>query len=595
MAQLAQATRTAATIKPKPRMLVSPAARPAPAAAAPPTEGAERAAAGPFSESEVFVTSVGFYQEKGVNAWLDGPVPFAISNTRMLAKGTAAVLAAAFVPALTSGPRPAGAGAPLPFAVVEMGAGVCAFGYHLASCLADLELPVGFCVVMADISAGVVASRSKHPAFRTMLARGQVDFVHIAPDAKGVETARLLHRGCSVGELLAGCGAAAVSCNYLIDSLRSDLYLRQHEGVQPIAVARRYLGKGQPDPDPDSCGFEFGLVASDCDGANGANDDDRDAAAIYARPGTARALRRLSASVPAGSPFLFPLGAVEMFDNIVAATAQQRTPIPVLAVVSDKTCYDDDYLVPTDPPPGLARHGVNGCYSVAVNMSQLATALGASLAVHSLKESNIFESSTFLLGSGDAADRVAAAVGAAHRRELGVFGGGEWELLWTALEDRWKGLAAACSLSLGAIADLVNLSGWDYDLFKLVRWHARAALADADVDDARRQRWLRLGERCFARRYELSAATHVRHELLQHCRWLYSLGAHGAAIAHIGSAALTTDPRLGFLRLCCLAKLGRSDSQGKSALEPGSASPPPKRLRVAGVAADTGPKRAALL
>ena len=310
----------------------------------------------------MFAASVGFYQEKGVNAWLeDGPVPFAISNTRMLAKRTAAVLAAAFVPALTSAGAGAGAGAGVPpqFAVVEMGAGVCAFGHHLASCLVDLALPVGFCVVMADISAGVVASRIKHPAFRTMLARGQVDFVHIAPDAEGFAAARLLHRGCSVGELLAGCGAAAVSCNYLIDSLRSDLFLRQAEGVQSLAVARRRPGKAPacPDPDPESCGFDFGLagdatntVVADVDGHDAGG-----AAAIYARAGTARALRRLSASIPAGSPFLFPLGAVEMFQNIVAATAQQRMPIPVLVVVSDKTCDADDYRVPTDPPPGLAR------------------------------------------------------------------------------------------------------------------------------------------------------------------------------------------------------------------------------------------------
>merc|ERR1712129_477103 len=86
-----------------------------------------------------------------------------------------------------------------------------------------------------------------------------------------------------------------------------------------------------------------------------------------------------------------------------------------------------------------------------------------------------------------------------------------------------------------------------------------ASSAVGNPDEIQRAKWEVLGDRCFTLRYEPKVAKHCRHEPLQHCRWLYSLGAYAKALGHLRilQHAMPDSPRIALLLLQCWLHLGK--------------------------------------
>lgn len=178
-----------------------------------------------FSHSPIWTSSANFYEKNASNSWLRGPVPYVISNSRLHAQNIAAIIVGWIQDNhMAPGDR---------LVVFDIGAGVCQFGYHLCSCLADAAAMcrgVDVMVVLADVSAPLVYASAAHPAFLPFICNKQVDFVAMHPNGVDFGTCELLIARQRMADFIASSTSIAFTANYLIDSLPTDLFFHTESG-----------------------------------------------------------------------------------------------------------------------------------------------------------------------------------------------------------------------------------------------------------------------------------------------------------------------------------------------------------------------------
>lgn len=123
--------------------------------------------------SEALLTGYAFLRHRhGMGAWQSGTVPFAITSAPMIATAYMDVFSTLVSSMATSGAAPAAASSSAggtAMYVVDVGAGHCKLGYHLAVCAQRLHsrrLCPKVCVVSTDISEAAVRSAMKLPCFQ---------------------------------------------------------------------------------------------------------------------------------------------------------------------------------------------------------------------------------------------------------------------------------------------------------------------------------------------------------------------------------------------------------------------------------------------
>eukprot|EP00041_Stephanoeca_diplocostata_P036323 m.1318963 g.1318963 ORF g.1318963 m.1318963 type:complete len:915 (-) comp24843_c0_seq3:4607-7351(-) len=382
-----------------------------------------------FSQCPIWNSSAEFYEKNAANSWILGPVPYVISNSRLHAQNVTDIIIGWIQD------NRMGVGDKL--VIFDIGAGVCQFGYHLCTCLAQREamcLGVNVVVVLADVSEALVHSSVSHPGFFPYISSKQVDFVVMHPNGEDFGSGDLLCCGKSVTEFIADSDSIVFTANYLLDSLPTDLYFHTNsghihqiltrrrnqqctvsrQGVQRPTRAHRTLlshdsatltaedalniSRGRESHEStmarvmphtvETLEFELAppvlmtvqpmCVNAYMDAGASGHATGESCQQIYASGSVQQAFERIAAQSQTSTGFLMPVGALQLVENMMAAISPHATDLSVLLIATDKTYTNDMYSDARQPPPGFARHGDVGgehCHSLAVNMHHLGAAL----------------------------------------------------------------------------------------------------------------------------------------------------------------------------------------------------------------------------
>jgi hypothetical protein len=304
-----------------------------------------------LSDSVLYEAQQHFYNRLGPAAWNNPQtqIPsYATCNT-FIAKWYADIVVAH----LREGIRTSAIDPAHPIYIVELGAGAGSFAYYFLRKLAGLRaassirhLDVRY--VMTDFTPANVDVWARHPYLAPLAAAGLLDF--------GVFE---LERDTTI-QLASGTRLSAETCsnplvviaNYVLDSVRHDLFKIQDHELAEIRLSTRAPGPERPPLDEpgllDRVRIQYTTVPAV-------------ASEVYADPDLAAVVdgyRRL-----ADTTIAIPAGA---FAGLRALLAISRDRLLLLA--SDKGHTDEDELY--DPQPAhLTLH--NGCFSMMVNFDAI--------------------------------------------------------------------------------------------------------------------------------------------------------------------------------------------------------------------------------
>lgn len=386
-----------------------------------------------LSESDLWAEQAAYYKEAGVEAW-NGRVPFQITSNSAIADGYAHLLFRLIVQT-----RAQRNGAAL--RVIELGAGSGRFSFLLLRRLDRLVEEFGspgddFVYVMSDLAESNVIFWEGHPALKAFAGKGRLDFA--VWDAHGEEEIflRLAKASLTAGSIK---GPLAVIANYVLDSMKHDLFVR--EGGRSYEVLARKRVEIPKEPRNERL-FTLEELSPELERRE-----------IGTRPCYQNCVLNasLEATLASQGTVMFPVGGLTALERLRALAGE------LFVLVADKGHSNSV----TSWAPGETAFGLHGgSFSCALNFSvleQYALHLGGSFACRATKKLiyAVFSTGLMLQQCKDLALEVKRYLGAASPNIV------------LGLNDH---LAATKPMAkLEALFSLLELSRWDPDAFHLFR------------------------------------------------------------------------------------------------------------------------------
>lgn len=378
-----------------------------------------------LSESMLWALQRRFFEQAGMLAWADGIVPHYITSNPFIARAYAEVLLGVLRDVDVSG-NPAE-----PLYVVELGAGVGRFAFHLLRRLARSVEGRKARYVITDFVAQNVEALRSHPSLRPFVAAGLLDFAVF--DAERDTEVRLLESGVtlSAGTLK---NPLVVIANYFFDGIPHDVFRVEggqlHEGLVQLSVPA-----GAVDDPELLARFEMSFTHRPLSGAP-FGDPDLDAILLDYQERLGR------------TSILFPSAGVRCL-RALRDLAGGR----LLVISGDKGVHrEEDLLDRQDPVP--ARHG---SLSLTVNYHALARYVEAQggRAVHVSRGGDGFEIVTLVLDRDHASYTHTRR---AYEEVIDRLGPDDFFTIKKAIERQHQGWTAREILSW------LRLSGWDHNI-----------------------------------------------------------------------------------------------------------------------------------
>ncbi|KAE9103721.1 hypothetical protein PF001_g22113 [Phytophthora fragariae] len=476
-----------------------------------------------LSECRLWDTQKQFYKDQGIRAWSSGAIPFGVSSSSFLAAAYARI-AVDFL--LSNADRVRSSftenGSPNCF-VWEAASGSCKFLHSFMLHFTELvEADDEFerrglvpLVVATDLSEQVLSSRRQMTCFRPFIERGQLDFALF-------DTHEFIHGNCSNSkpkktlELVHACrqwnvgsdGPVALIGNYFLDSLRADIFT--------VAIQQDNPTRNGSSPSGGSLSETIMIQAALLDKDTSSIDDmdiclqpieNPSARAVYEDPRLnatlVQVLDQFRSRVGACSPspaepvsstglVLFPVEAFEflltLFDRVGEA---EVFPVAILAgdarfsfrdaissaFITTKSTKDGTTEHVSLELPQLSPHPDCFCLPVDFEIFKLfiehldcSDTISASSELVSAPASDTFDVffatiKTRKTAHGQDKD-VANSLTSSFKHQFSRFTPGDCDLLWgmMSFDD-----GARC-FSTDTLLALLAQTGWDFDLFVVLKW-----------------------------------------------------------------------------------------------------------------------------
>jgi len=199
----------------------------------------------PLSQSLLWSLQRRFYENEGVGAWGNGPVPYYITSTPFIARAYARMVLGFLRDCAGEGRLDR----EKPVYLVELGAGSGRFSYHFRRRLDELLRRSHFrdlrvTLVMSDFAEATVKHWRGRPEFARWVADGSLDFARF--DVERDQELRLLESG---AVLTPGGGANPIVCiaNYVFDSVPQDAF--RFEGGRTLELLAELWAEDRPGVD----------------------------------------------------------------------------------------------------------------------------------------------------------------------------------------------------------------------------------------------------------------------------------------------------------------------------------------------------------
>ncbi|EGZ21155.1 hypothetical protein PHYSODRAFT_313491 [Phytophthora sojae] len=464
-----------------------------------------------LSECCLWDTQKQFYKDQGIRAWSSGAIPFGVSSSSFLAASYARVV----VDFLLSNadhvkPSVKNNGRPNCF-VWEAASGSCKFLHSFMSHFTDLVedndefrrrglVPL---VVATDLSKQVLSSRRQMACFRPFIERGQLDFAifdthEFISGSSSKKTLELVHAGRQwrVGSD----GPVALIGNYFLDSLRADVFAVAIQQDSPASIGSSSNGGSSServviqaallDSDTSSIAdMDICLQPIEDPSTRAVYEDSRLNATLVQ---VLNQFRSRAGTEPVSSTglVLFPVEAFEFFLTLFDRGSESEAfPIAVLAGDARFSFRDaiSSAFITTKPAedgsteqislelPQLSPHPDCFCLPVDFEIFKLFiehlgrsnSDITASSELVSAPASDTFDVFFATIEPQKTADRsITNPLVASFKHQFSRFTPGDCDLLWgmMSFDD-----GARC-FSTDTLLALLAQTGWDFDLFVVLKW-----------------------------------------------------------------------------------------------------------------------------
>lgn len=300
-----------------------------------------------FSKSAIWQLNKQYYQQQGIKAWSEGPVPHHISSNARVGKVYAELIFAAMKDDI-------GNESEEPMHIIELGAGHGRLAFHVLRELDHLlaaskeNLP-GYKYVLTDVSVATLEFLSEHPQLHVYYERGVLDLGLVDSDTSDdIQLMKSKVTLCKGGLHR----SLVVVANYFFDSVASDvIYFNDHSAT--ACLLQLCADKIYEDDDVealiDNLQLQFSI-------------DDRE---IGATGNTSDLISSLVEHYKQNITESFvpiPTASIDTINRIRALTTA-----PVTVIAMDKGINSTGALDHT-PPPDMVTHG---SLSFAVNFDAL--------------------------------------------------------------------------------------------------------------------------------------------------------------------------------------------------------------------------------
>jgi len=397
----------------------------------------------PLSRSLLWGLQRRFYEQAGAAAWGNGPVPYYITSTPLLARAYAKLVlgflrdcAAQDLLDRTS-----------PVYLLELGAGSGRFSFHFRRRLDELLARSPFrdlqvTLVMSDFAAATVEHWRQRAEFAPWVAEGRIDFAHF--DLERDQELCLMASGVVLRPGIVGNPIVCIA-NYVVDRVPQDAFRIEHgEMVELLAELSVAEGPGEATLDDLRLCFHPRAIGAD----------------HYGRMDFDCLLQEYRACRE-GTQVLLPVAALDCVTRLRALGGGR-----MLLVAGDKG-YGAVADFPVDAGPVLAGHGSR---SMMVNfdaIGRVARAAGGVAWCPSARALGLHVGA-FLFGisPGDAAE-----CDLAYWEAIDSGGPDDFFAVQMAVE------RPCCDWELDQIIAYLRLAGWDSHIFHCCLPAIRAGLA----------------------------------------------------------------------------------------------------------------------
>lgn len=300
-----------------------------------------------FSKSAIWKLNKRYYQQQGIKAWSEGPVPHHISSNARVGKVYAELLVAAMKDGILGKSEE-------PMHIIELGAGHGRLAFHVLRELDDLlaaskeNLP-SYKYVLTDVSEATLEFLAEHPQLQVYYERGVLDLGFFDSDTSdAIQLMKSKVTLCDGGLHR----SLVVIANYFFDSVASDvIYFKDHSAT--ACLLQLSADKIYEDEDTealiDNVQLQFSM-------------DDREVKSIENNSDIISSLVEHYKQNIAESFVTIPTASIDSINRIRALTTS-----PVIVIAMDKGINSTQALDHT-PPPDMVTHG---SLSFAVNFDAL--------------------------------------------------------------------------------------------------------------------------------------------------------------------------------------------------------------------------------
>lgn len=306
-----------------------------------------------LSESLIWKWQRQFYEQEGVAAWGQGPVPLYVTNNPLISRAMCRV-ALGYLGDL----RQAGAlEQSSPIYVIELGAGSGRFGFHFLNELKDCQasgplagLKIKY--VMADLAEKNISFWQQQPQLINYVSQGLLDFARF--DAENDSELKLLSSGETIGRQYQG-NPLIVIGNYIFDTLVTDAFRVSNGQLYQCYLSLDAQTKEGEELPQDAASilaslkYQYEQVPVN------------EPADVYTNADWNTLLDRYRSSLP-DTGFTLPVGGFRFYENL-RKIAHDR----LLLLISDKAYTSQSELAGIDDPIPV----LHGSFSLTVNFHAL--------------------------------------------------------------------------------------------------------------------------------------------------------------------------------------------------------------------------------
>ncbi len=405
-----------------------------------------------FSQSKLWQAQRSYYDQQGIDAWVD-EVPFYVTSNPVIADKYASVTARFLQDWVERDPQ----SLQHTFYIVELGAGTGQFSFYFLKRFLDLLQRyradgIKFCYVMTDFTNNNIDYWKKHPGLSDFISKDLLDFAIF--DIEQDQSIELILQKKTLAPQSLSTPITLIA-NYLLDSIVVDVFKVQNQTIQASHVSAVVNGSHKNSDEIQWDKVSFSYESLPIEGQ------------YYQQSDINSVLMRYQNQLQQ-SYLHFPIGALQGLENI-SAISQGK----LILLSSDKGYVSLPELEDLDPPE-IAFHG---SFSLMVNYH----AIGEYC---KLKQGDAFTQKPF-----DSFSTSAFSIGfdfkglprthSVLEDSIGEFCPGHYYHFYDHFEQTLG------SASLEYIASVLNFTHWDPEIFNLAHERISDLIdgADADVVD----------------------------------------------------------------------------------------------------------------